>query len=232
MDGKELRMELDTGAALTLVNEKTHNQLWPGKKLQPAEVRLTTYSGEAISVVGSREVLVLYGGQQVNLPLIVVKGDGPSLFGRNWLEKITLDWYTIHLVGDGALEHILQRHKSIFQEGLGTMRGFKAKLSVDPQATPKYCRARTVPYSMRGKVETELQRLVAEGTLEPVQFADWASPIVAVLKPSGAIHICGNFKQTINPVSRLDRYPIPRVTDLFAKLKGGQLFSHLDLSQA
>jgi hypothetical protein len=112
------------------------------------------------------------------------------------------------------------------------MKGFTAKLSVDPQANPKYCRARSVPYFMREKVEAELQRLVAEGTLEPVQFADWASPIVSVLKPNGDVRICGDFKQTVNPVSKLDRYPIPRVEDLFAKLKGGKMFTHLDLSQA
>ena len=35
---------------------------------------------------------------------------------------------------------------------------------------------------------------------------------------------------TVNPVSRLDRYPIPKVNDLFAKLGQGKLFSKLDLS--
>ena len=38
--------------------------------------------------------------------------------------------------------------------------------------------------------------------------------------------------QILNPVSRLDRYPIPKVKYLFAKLVGGQKFTKLDLSQA
>ena len=46
------------------------------------------------------------------------------------------------------------------------------------------------------------------------------------------VRICGDFKQTLNPVSKLDRYPIPKVEDLFAKLAGGQKFTKLDLSQA
>ena len=51
----------------------------------------------------------------------------------------------------------------------------------------------------------ELKRLVNEGTLEPVQFAQWASPIVAVLKSdSKTVRICGDLKQNINPVSKLD----------------------------
>ena len=57
----------------------------------------------------------------------------------------------------------------------------------------------------------ELQRLVSEGILEPVQFSEWASPIVAVLKEDRkSVRLCGDFKQTINPVFKLDRYPLPR----------------------
>ena len=37
---------------------------------------------------------------------------------------------------------------------------------------------------------------------------------------------------TVNPVSKLDRYPIPRIEDLFANLKKGKSFTTLDLSQA
>ena len=79
----------------------------------------------------------------------------------------------------------------------------------------------------------ELERLVNEGTLQPVQFAQWASPIVAVLKSDHkTVQICGDFKQNINPVSKLDQYPIPKVEDFFAKLAGGRSFAKLDLSQA
>ena len=47
---------------------------------------------------------------------------------------------------------------------------------------------------MRVKVEQELDRLVSEGILEPVQFADWAAPIVPVLKSDGqSVGICGDF---------------------------------------
>ena len=69
--------------------------------------------------------------------------------------------------------------------------------------------------------------------MEPVEHSDWASPIVAVLKPDKqSVHICGDFKQTVNPVSKLDRYPIPKIEDLFAKLSEGKRYTKLDLSQA
>ena len=47
-----------------------------------------------------------------------------------------------------------------------------------------------------------------------------------------SVCICGDFKQKINLVAKLDRYPIPKIEDLFAKLFGGKTFTKLDLSQA
>ena len=78
---------------------------------------------------------------------------------------------------------------------------------------------------MKSKVEEELNRLVAEGTLEPVQTSEWASPIVPVIKPDKSVCIYGDFKQTVNPVSKLDKYPIPKVEDLFVQLTGGCTFT-------
>ena len=47
-----------------------------------------------------------------------------------------------------------------------------------------------------------------------------------------SVHICGDFKLTVNQVSKLDRYPIPKIEDLFSQLAGGKSFTKLDLSQA
>ena len=128
---------------------------------------------------------------------------------------------------------ILQKHPDVFQEGLGTLTGFKAKIIVDPAASLKYCKAHSVPYFLRDKIETELYRLVTEDTLEPVETAEWAAPIVAVLKPDKTnVRICGDFKQTVNPVSTLDKYPVPKVEDLFSTLAGDKIFSKIDLSHA
>ena len=89
-----------------------------------------------------------------------------------------------------------------------------------------------MPYSLKTKVEEELDRLIADGIIEPRQFADWAAPIVLVLKEDKIVRICGGFKQTINQASKLDRYPIPKIEDLIAELTGGICFSTLlDLSK-
>ena len=96
------------------------------------------------------------------------------------------------------------------------LKGFEAKILVDLSAKPKYCKARVVPYALRDKVEKELARLVNEGTLESVDVSNWASPIVTVLKPDKVcVRSCADFKQTINPVSTLNNYPIPKIEICF-----------------
>ena len=121
----------------------------------------------------------------------------------------------------------------MFQEGLGTMKGFAAKIYVDPNAAPRYYPARPVAYAFREMVEQELEHLTRDGVLEPVEVSEWAAPIVPVLKQDKrSVRICGDFRVTVNPVSKLDRYPIPKMADLFAKLSKGKYFTKLDLSHA
>ena len=192
---KQVLMELDTGAAVSLVSEDTQKQHWPEQQLQELTARLKTYSGEHLEVLGSMDIEVTYGEQQVILPLLVVKVGGPSLFGGNWLEKIKLDWPAINKVQDNPLDGILAQYQQVFQEGLGTLAGYNAQIQIDPTATPKFCKARTVPYAYQKLVNKELDRLVEQGILTPLSFADWAVPIVTVLKSDKqSVRICGDFK--------------------------------------
>ena len=130
------------------------------------------------------------------------------------------------------MQNILAKHQNVFGEGLGHLRGYNAKIHVEQEAVPKFMKARPVAYAMKEKIEKELDRLTSLGNLEPIQFSEWASPIVPVLKSDRSVKICGDFKVTLNSVSKLDRYLIPRIEDLFATLGGGKLFSKLDMSQA
>jgi len=56
-----------------------------------------------------------------------------------------------------------------------------------------------VPYALHPKIE-ELERLVTEGTVEPVQFAEWATTTVPAVKSNR----CRDYKATGNQVSTLD----------------------------
>ncbi len=135
---------------------------------------------------------------------------------------------------DSQLEEILRRHPAVIKDELGTLKGYKAKIYVDPSVRPRFCKARSVPYAMLSLVEKELDRLPESEIIEPVEFADWAAPIVPVLKPDKtSIRTCGDVKMTVNyQPSKLDHYSIPKVVHLFVGLHGRKSFTKVDMSQA
>ena len=104
-------MEIDTGASVSLISEQTWKntsaeQLAP---LKPTAVKLMTYTGDEVKELQVN--VEAPDGQQLLLPLIVVRGNGPSLLGRDWLRQIRLDWRTIHEVrqekSDAEVEKVL-----------------------------------------------------------------------------------------------------------------------------
>ena len=232
--GEPHKFEIDTGATRTVLNQETYDKLRDKVELERSKVTLSTYTGEEIPVSGEVQISVKYENQQHILPAMVVKSSGPNLLGRDWLLVIKLYWINIFAIQEGnpQLQKILDSPKEVFGGGLGTMRGTTAKIYVDPEATPKFMKARPVPYALKAKVEKELDRLQSEGIISPVEFTEWAAPIVPEVKQDGSVRICGDYKCTVNQVSTLDNYPIPKTEDLLATLGGGNKFTKLDMSQA
>ena len=90
--------------------------------------RLRTYTGEAIKVAGILEVEVALGKQREQLELLVVDYDGPSLFGKDWLTKLKLDWCQLNQVrATDGLQRVLNSHKNVFDDELGKVKDVQAK---------------------------------------------------------------------------------------------------------
>ena len=88
LNGAPVCMELDTGASVSLVSERVWREKLKAVQLEPPSLRLRTYTGEPLKLLGQTHVQVAYENQSASLPLLVASGDGPSLFGRNWLNSI------------------------------------------------------------------------------------------------------------------------------------------------
>ena len=84
---------------------------------------------------------------------------------------------------------------------------------------------------LRKQIEVELDKLVEREVLEPVNNALCAFPTVNVVKQSGSVQICGDFKP-LNKFMVVDQHPIPHLSDLFTVVLEVQKFSKLDLSDA
>ena len=235
LDGMEVQFEVDTGASRTLISEKTYKQLKLKGTLKETHARLLSYTDEEIPVKGSVQCRVNYRGQQYTLPLLVVQGNGRSLLGRNWMESIKLDWNNIFSVtgsGRDVMADLQEEFAELFAEGLGRYRGPPVKIYLNHEVQPIFLKARSVPFAMRQGIEECLEKEVKEGTLEAVEHSRWACPVVPVVKPDNTIRLCGDYKLTVNRAVKVDKYPLPTISDLYAKLTGGVVFTKLDLSQA
>ena len=149
-NGRKLTMEVDTGAALSIISQATKELVFPDLPLYSSKVILKTYTGEHMPVISNLHVRVQYGTQAAKLVLVVVAGDGMSLFGRNWLNHIQSDLTpltAVRTVTLKSLNGLMQQHSALFSDTLGTVEPFQATLHVLPDAIPMFRKARSVPFS-------------------------------------------------------------------------------------
>ena len=61
---------------------------------------------------------------------------------------------------------------------------------------------------------------------------EWATPVVPVLKSDSSIHLCGDYKLTINHTAVVDTYPLQWIENILALIGKAKVFSKLDLANA
>lgn len=239
VNGVKFKMELDTGSALSLISSKDHKKYFPKERLHSTDVILKTYTKELVRPEGYLKVKVKYEGQNKRLRLYVLKDAGPPLYGREWINKIKPPWKDIKMMKQSQqsqrqqqLDELLNKYKSVFSSELGVLKGIKAKFHLKEDTKPVFCKPRQVPIAMKDKVGAELDNMVAKGVLTPVDYSEWAAPIVPILKKDGSVRICGDFKVTVNPHLEIDQYPLPSINAMLANLSGGDKFTKIDLKTA
>lgn len=202
--------EVDTGCSVTILTKTEYAKLWTAEgaqELQECSMTLKTYTGERVAILGATDITVTYKDQVKQLPVVVRAGTGPNLLGRAWLKELEINCIQINKM---KLPKLTLK-AGVFKEELGTWKGPPTKIYIKEGIALKFYKPRPVPYAMRNKVM--LARLTKQGITEPVKFSEWEAPIVPILKPGNSVHICGDYKLTVNLVSRLERYPIRKLED-------------------
>ncbi|XP_064463605.1 uncharacterized protein LOC135374594 [Ornithodoros turicata] len=120
-----LNMELDTGAAVSVISQQDYQSYFPELPLCPTSVTLRTYTGQCVHPKGVTNVEVQHHGQKCCLPLYILTQQGPPLIGRIWLRDLHLDWSTLHYMRqDGkGLADLLEKYSQIFTDELGQVQG-------------------------------------------------------------------------------------------------------------
>ena len=247
VNGKRIEFQVDTGSDITCMSLDTFNrlQLVGASLAQSGKGQIIVASGHTVPAqsVYSTSVLVKYRDRQCKLVLRVIDSSFPTLMGRDWMDSLFGgNWFerltAVNAVSELSFEQVREsviekmRKSEIFQPGVGRVKKHLACLDLKPEAQPKFQKARPVAYAEKDEISRELDRLVEVGYYSPVDTSQWASPVVAVRKPDGAIRLCGDYKRTLNPQLDMMIYPLPIVEDCFVSMKGGQHFSKIDIKQA
>lgn len=249
INGKPIKMQLDTGADVTLFNEADWRKLGQ-PKLQKPTISVRSANHQPISVKGWFSCHVTIDKEELCLKAHVA--DTETLLGTDWMAQDQQLWNAlnnsqqINQVGsptgsacvylDGAREQLqrsLERqYPEVFQPGLGKCTKMKAEIRLKPDAKPIFRKARPVPYATLPAVSDELDRLTTQGVLEPVDHSSWAAPIVIVKKKNGSIRMCADYSTGLNDSIEQHRHPLPTAEDIFTSINGGKFFTQIDLAEA
>ena len=73
----------------------------------------------------------------------------------------------------------------------------------------------------------QLKELLELGLIRP-SISPWGAPVIFVKKKDGSLRLCIDYRD-LNRATIKNRYPIPRIDDLFDQMKGAAVFSKIDL---
>ena len=77
------------------------------------------------------------------------------------------------------------------------------------------------------ELKLQLQELLEKGFVRP-SVSPWGAPVLFVKKKDGTLRLCVDYRQ-LNKMTIKNKYPLPRIDDLFDQLKGASIFSKIDL---
>ena len=111
--------------------------------------------------------------------------------------------------------------------GVPPPRQVEFRIDLIPGATP-VARApyRLAPAEMQ-ELSSQLNELLSKGFIRP-SFSPWGAPVLFVKKKDGSFRMCIDYRE-LNKLTVKNRYPLPRIDDLFDQLQGSSYFSKIDL---
>ena len=171
VQGRQLQMELDTGSAHFVVDERVWKTLGSPKLTNAPS--LTAYGGFSLSVMRQANVEVRFQGEIRTLNL--VQNASTSLLGREWMQSFPRlhTWFDSApinsiFVTNAKVSLLCKEFSDIFEPNLGKIKDYKAHIYVKPDAHFRFFKPRPVAFALREKIENDLDRLLKLGVIERV----------------------------------------------------------------
>ncbi|KAL0559074.1 hypothetical protein IC582_003663 [Cucumis melo] len=127
-------------------------------------------------------------------------------------------------------EPVVRDYPDVFLEelpGLPPHREVEFAIELEPGTVP-ISRApyRMAPAELK-ELKVQLQELLDNGFIRP-SVSPWGAPVLFVKKKDGSMRLCIDYRE-LNKVTVKNRYPLPRIDDLFDQLQGATVFFKIDL---
>ena len=130
-----------------------------------------------------------------------------------------------------AMHKLLKDYDDVFPTdlpaGLPPERAVTHGIDLIPGSKPISKPPYRLNASEASEVERQLEDYVQRGFIRP-SSSPWASPILLVKKKDGSMRMCVDYRG-VNAITIKNKYPLPRVDELFNQLNGVRCFSKIDL---
>ena len=125
---------------------------------------------------------------------------------------------------------VVREFKEVFPDEtpyLPPKREIDFTINLVPGATP----VSRAPYRMSPpelmELKMQLQELLDKGYIRP-SVSPWGAPVLFVKNKDGTFRMCIDYRQ-LNKLTIKNRYPLPRIDDIFDQVRGASVFSKIDL---
>nr|ABA97250.1 retrotransposon protein, putative, Ty3-gypsy subclass [Oryza sativa Japonica Group] len=125
---------------------------------------------------------------------------------------------------------IVCEYPEVFPEDLTTMppkREIEFRIDLAPGTAPIYKRPYRMAANELAEVKKQVDEQLQKGYIRP-STSPWGAPVIFVEKKDKTKRMCVDYR-ALNEVTIKNKYPLPRIDDLFDQLKGAKLFSKIDL---
>ena len=259
INGSLIKVMVDTGAAVNAISELVYNGLANKPKLNQLVSPIYGFGNPStpLKTLGVFNTNLGWKSSVVDATVVVMSGNKhQNLIGRRTaveLGMVTLnlgrsDLNQIVQVTELSKTELVKRYPKLFSGKLGCAIDTEIKLEVDKTVKPVKQPLRPIAFHYREAVEKELDKQVAEGILEKVEFGSkpitWISNLVVVPKDKAVSKQSKNLRPSdlsvrltcdARPVNKAlirTRYPMKTMDDMIVAVNGATTFSKLDLNKA
>jgi hypothetical protein len=125
---------------------------------------------------------------------------------------------------------VVQEYPDVFPEelpGMAPDRDIEFVIDLNPGTSPIAKRPYRMAAPELAELKKQLRELQQSGFIRP-SSSPWGAPVLFVEKKDKSLRMCADYR-LLNEVTIKNKYPLPRIDDLFEQLKGAKYFSKVDL---